>query len=140
MIQIQAQPELIAHRRYWEIEDTAQNSLTALLKADSIKAYGSELDIWLISDGELVVNRDAHVTLNDHKLIVQDTPASILTQEKLENGDSLPTIERYLDTFEKCENTKTVNKVEHIQRMIDLKIDYITTYETSFSEKMSTKQ
>lgn len=107
-IQLQAQTEIIAHRGYWKTEGSAQNSLTALLKADSIKAYGSELDIWLSSDGVPVVNHDAHVTLNGEKLIVQDTPANILTQVKLENGENLPTLENYLDTFEKCENTKLI--------------------------------
>lgn len=96
--QLHAQTQIIAHRGFWKTEGSAQNSLTALVKADSIKAYGSELDIWLSSDGVPVVNHDAHVTLNGEKLIVQDTPASVLTQVKLSNGEYLPTLESYLDT------------------------------------------
>lgn len=106
--QLHAQTEIIAHRGFWKTEGSAQNSLTALVKADSIKAYGSELDIWLSSDGVPVVNHDAHVTLDGQKLIVQDTPASVLTQVKLSNGENLPTLESYLDTFENCDDTKLI--------------------------------
>ncbi len=105
---LQAQTQTIAHRGFWKTEGSAQNSLTALKKANEIKAYGSELDIWLSSDGIPVVNHDAHVTLNGEKLIVQDTPASVLTQVKLKNGENLPTLEDYLDTFEDCHDTKLI--------------------------------
>lgn len=105
---LQAQTQIIAHRGFWKTEGSAQNSLTALKKANEIKAYGSELDIWLSSDGIPVVNHDAHVTLNGEKLIVQDTPASVLTQVKLKNGENLPTLEDYLDTFEDCHDTKLI--------------------------------
>lgn len=105
---LQAQTQIIAHRGFWNTDGSAQNSLTALLKANEIKAYGSELDIWLSSDGVPVVNHDAHVTLNGEKLIVQDTPIDILTQVKLSNGENLPTLESYLDTFEDCHDTKLI--------------------------------
>lgn len=106
--QLQAQTQLIAHRGFWKTEGSAQNSLAALLKANEIKAYGSELDIWLSSDGIPVVNHDAYVMLDDKKLSVQDTPAHILTQVKLSNGENLPTLESYLNTFVKCYDTKLI--------------------------------
>src|SRR5690554_3636636 len=78
--------QIIAHRGYWKTDGSAQNSIAALMKADSIRVYGSEVDIWLSSDGIPVVNHDADVTLNGEKLIVQDTPASTLRKVKLSNG------------------------------------------------------
>ena len=108
LLQIHAQTEIIAHRGFWKTNGSAQNSLIALQKADSINVYGSEMDVWLSSDGVPIVNHDAHITLNDEKLIVQDTPANILTQVILDNGEHLPTLENYLDTFEKCGNTKLI--------------------------------
>lgn len=105
---LQAQTQIIAHRGFWNTDGSAQNSLTALLKANEIKTYGSELDIWLSSDGVPVVNHDAHVTLNGEQLIVQDTPIDVLTQVKLSNGENLPTLESYLDTFEDCHDTKLI--------------------------------
>lgn len=107
-IHLQAQTQIIAHRGFWKTEGAAQNSLTALIKANEIKAYGSELDIWLSSDGIPVVFHDAHVMLGDKKLSLQDTPADILTQVKLSNGENLPTLESYLNTFEDCHDTKLI--------------------------------
>ncbi|MEA4916106.1 glycerophosphodiester phosphodiesterase [Proteiniphilum sp.] len=106
-ITVQAQ-EIIAHRGYWKTDGSAQNSITALMKADSIRAYGSEVDIWLSSDGIPMVNHDAHVTLNGEKLIVQDTPAATLRKVKLANGEIIPTVEEYLDAFTRCKHTKLI--------------------------------
>ncbi len=100
--------EIIAHRGYWKTGGSAQNSIAALMKADSIKVYGSEVDIWISSDGVPVVNHDADVTLNDKKLIVQDTPLATLRQVVLANGEKLPTVEEYLDAFAKCSYTKLI--------------------------------
>ena len=35
--------QVIAHRGYWKTAGSAQNSITALQKADSIHCYGSNL-------------------------------------------------------------------------------------------------
>ena len=107
-LHLQAQTQIIAHRGFWKTEGSAQNSITALLKANEIKAYGSEVDIWLSADGLPIVNHDADVTLNGEKLIIQETPASVLTQVKLSNGENLPTFESYLDAFENCNDTKLI--------------------------------
>ena len=106
-ININAQ-EIIAHRGYWKTEGSAQNSIAALKKANEINVYGSEVDIWLSSDGIPVVNHDADVTLEGEKLIVQDTPYTTLRKVKLSNGEHLPTVEEYLDTFEDCNNIKLI--------------------------------
>lgn len=106
--QLQGQTQIVAHRGFWKTEGSAQNSLTALLKANEIKVYGSEMDIWLSSDGIPVVFHDAYVDLDNKKLRVQDTPVDILTQVKLSNGENLPTLENYLDTFEGCHDTKLI--------------------------------
>lgn len=103
-----AQPKIIAHRGYWNTQGSAQNSIDALMKADSINVFGSEVDIWISADGVPVVNHDADVTLNGEKLIVEDTPFSTLRQVKLANGEPLPTVEEYLSAFMKCKNTKLI--------------------------------
>lgn len=106
-ISTQAQ-EVIAHRGFWKTDGSAQNSIAALMKADSIRVYGSEVDLWISSDGIPVVNHDSDVTLNGEKLIVQDTPLSTLRKVKLANGETLPTVEEYLDAFERCNYTKLI--------------------------------
>ena len=107
ILNISAQ-EIIAHRGYWKTDGSAQNSIAALVKADEINVYGSEVDIWLSSDGVPVVNHDADITLNGQKLIVQDTPIATLRKVKLSNGETLPTFEEYLDAFKKCNNIKLI--------------------------------
>lgn len=100
--------EIIAHRGYWKTEGSAQNSIAALVKANEINVYGSEVDIWLSSDGVPVVNHDADVTLNGEKLLVQETPLATLRKVKLSNGETLPTVEEYLNAFKNCNNIKLI--------------------------------
>lgn len=100
--------EIIAHRGYWKTDGSAQNSIAALMKADSIRLFGSEVDVWLSSDGVPVVNHDAEVTLNGEKLVVQDTPLATLRKVTLSNGETLPTVEEYLDAFAQCKHVKLI--------------------------------
>ena len=37
--------QVIAHRGFWKTDGSAQNSIAALVKADSINCYGSEFDV-----------------------------------------------------------------------------------------------
>ena len=53
-----AQTRVIAHRGFWKTQGSAQNSITSLLKADSIGCYGSEFDVWLTKDNGLVVSHE----------------------------------------------------------------------------------
>lgn len=104
-----SQPRIIAHRGYWKTDGSAQNSIAALLKADSMNiVYGSEIDVWLSSDGVPVVHHDADAKLDGQRLRVQETPASVLRQVKLANGEPLPTLEEYLTAFEKCKNIRLI--------------------------------
>ena len=100
--------QIIAHRGYWKTDGSAQNSITALMKADSISVYGSEVDVWLSSDGVPVANHDATVMLNGVKITVEETPLSTLRQVKLSNGETLPTVEEYLDAFAACSHTRLI--------------------------------
>ena len=93
-IQAQHVTRAVAHRGYWTCEGSAQNSLTSLQKAYEAGCWGSELDIWLTADGQLVVNHDAH-TLDG--LDIEKTDSKQLLESKLKNGETLPSLEAYLD-------------------------------------------
>ena len=62
---VEAQTWIIAHRGYWKSEGSAQNSITSLKRAAEARAYGSEFDVQLTKDQNVVVNHDeigrAHV-------------------------------------------------------------------------------
>ncbi|KAA6315678.1 hypothetical protein EZS27_033900 [termite gut metagenome] len=53
-----AQVKVVAHRGYWTTQGSTQNSLSSFIKADSIGAFGSEFDVWMTTEGKLVVNHD----------------------------------------------------------------------------------
>ena len=97
---MQAQTKAIAHRGFWTISGSAQNSLAALVKADSIHCYGSEFDVWLTTDNQLVVNHDATFK----GVTMQDATAKVCTAVQLDNGEQLPTLQQYLD---KAKSLKT---------------------------------
>ncbi len=87
-----AQPKVIAHRGYWDTTGSAPNSLRALAKADSVGCFASEFDVWMTSDGVLVVNHDADI----NGVHIETSPAKKVLAEKLSNGENVPTLESYL--------------------------------------------
>lgn len=136
---IMAQPQIIAHRGYWKTDGSAQNSIAALLKADSIGCYGSEFDVWLTADDKLVVNHDPIFKLKS----MERSTAANLTSLKLDNGENLPTLEQYLKAARKTKvrlilelkglstperETKAVEKIIAMVKKFDLedRMEYIT--------------
>lgn len=91
---VMAQTQVIAHRGYWKTPGSAQNSIAALVKADSIHCYGSEFDVWLAADDQLVVNHDPTFRTQS----MESSPATLLTTLQLDNGERLPTLAKYLRT------------------------------------------
>ena len=101
---VQAQKsQVIAHRGYWKTAGSAQNSITALQKADSIHCYGSEFDVWLTKDNKLVINHDPVYKMK----YMEYSKGDALTGLKLSNGENLPSLEQYLEAGKKC-NTKLI--------------------------------
>ena len=114
---LQAQTQVIAHRGYWKTDGSAQNSLRAIVKADSIGCYGSEFDVWLTVDGVLVVNHDARV----EGLIVEKSQSADVLALRLPNGEALPTLEQYLEEAKKL-NTRLVFELKpHANRLHEVK-------------------
>ena len=91
---IQAQStQVIAHRGFWKTNGSAQNSIAALVKADSRGCYGSEFDVWLTADNQLVVNHDSTFK----GVNMQNSTAQQCTAVILDNGEQLPTLRQYLE-------------------------------------------
>ena len=99
-----AQPKVIAHRGFWDAPGSAQNSIRALVKADSIGCWGSEFDVWMTADGKLVVNHDASFK----GLTIETARASDVTAMTLSNGEHLPLLDDYLKTFARHPGIKVV--------------------------------
>lgn len=90
-----AQPKVIAHRGYWTTPGSAQNSLAALDKADAIGVYGSEFDVWLTADNQLVVNHDK--VYKGTGIDMEKASSKLITQIVLPNGERIPTLDQYLE-------------------------------------------
>ena len=83
---------------------SVENSITALQKAQELKIYGSEFDVWMTSDGVLVVNHDDAIA----GMKIEDTPYAQLKDIRLGNGEILPTLEAYLQQGKKDRQTKLI--------------------------------
>ena len=88
-----ARPKIVAHRGYWNTEGSAQNSIRALVKADSIGADLVEFDVWMTADDVLVLHHDAEAGT----FVIPDTTYAAISQIKLANGEHIPTLDEYLD-------------------------------------------
>lgn len=98
------QPKVIAHRGHWTVPGSAQNSIRALAKADSVGCFGSEFDVWLTSDSVLVVDHDGYINGN----WVQYSPSEVICAQKLKNGETVPTLEAYLQEALKHPNLRLI--------------------------------
>ena len=142
-----AQPTVIAHRGYWDTPGSAQNSLRALAKADSVGCFASEFDVWMTSDGVLVVNHDADI----NGVHIETSPAKKVLAEKLSNGENVPTLDSYLQLAAKQPSRivlelKTLDSRKHERKAIkdivamvkkyglEDKTDYITFSKYGFQD------
>ena len=103
-----AQTKVIAHRGYWKCEGSAQNSIASLKKAAEAKVYGSELDVQMTKDGEIVVNHDEDI----QGICIIDTPFAGLKDLKLDNGEKLPTLDDYLAAGKELPDTRLIVEIK----------------------------
>ena len=105
---LNAQTKVIAHRGYWDTPNNAQNSLQALKMSNTINAYGSEFDVYITSDGVLVVHHDADIQGVD----IERNPYSMIEKLTLQNGETIPTVEQYLMEGKKYPNLKMIYEIK----------------------------
>lgn len=94
---------IAAHRGFWKCEEAvnSQNSIASLSLAQKNGFWGSECDIHLTSDGEIIVNHDHDI---DGLKISENTYAD-LCGHLLGNGEKRPTFDEYLTQTEKAPKT-----------------------------------
>ena len=81
--------QIIANRGFWKTNGSAQNSIAALMNADSVGCYGSEFDVWLTDDDQLVVNWSSVFK----GVNMQESTVIECTAIVLDNGEHLPTLQ-----------------------------------------------
>lgn len=111
---LSAQPHQIgiaAHRGFWKCEAAhdAQNSIASLREAQEKGLWGSECDIHLTLDGEIVVHHDGAVDgISIHK-----NPYSAISSCRLSNAECIPTFDAYLEQTASCPTTVLVIELKH---------------------------
>lgn len=111
ILESMAQPKVIAHRGYWKTENSAQNSLTSLRKAAEAGCYGSEFDVILTADDELVVNHDDKFK----GVVIPEATAMVATAIVLSNGEHLPTIDQYFSEALKYPDLRLILEIKPLK-------------------------
>lgn len=88
----QAETKVVAHRGFWTAPGSAQNTCTSFAKADSIGCFGSEIDVWLTADNQLLVNHDRKFQGYEMEFTLTETLRTL----RLNNGEQIPTFDEYL--------------------------------------------
>ena len=92
--------QTIAHRGEWRSEGSAQNSRTSLQRALDLNIFGSEIDIWLTTDGHVMVNHDAKY----QGISLQDTTFAACKKLRLSNGENMPELKHLLKILKKSKS------------------------------------
>jgi len=131
---------VVAHRGYWNCEEAgyARNSVAALRCACEEGFWGSEFDVNMTQDEVLLVHHDGEI---DGKKF-EDYPASEFADYRLENGESIPTLEDYLKVAQNYPHTKLVfemkihssNEIEN--RAVELALDLLKKYDLLNPERV----
>lgn len=122
---LQAQSQVIAHRGYHAKEGAARNTIASLINAQELGVYGSECDVNLTADGELVVIHGPWLGEKDDpdRLNVQKSDLATLRSKRLENGEVVPTLEEYLTQAEKSADCKLIIEIkDHDTPQIETKV------------------
>lgn len=105
--------QVIAHRGYWKTEGSAQNSISSLRNSYRIGVYGSEFDVHITRDGEVVVFHDDDID----GIKIENAQFAELKDKRLKNGEHIPTLKEYLDAAKSLGQMKLILEVkEHIQK------------------------
>lgn len=99
-----SKPEVVAHRGYWKVDGSAQNSIRSLVKADSVACFATEFDVWITADDTLVVNHDPSI----NGIVIETSPMSAVKEQVLSNGEHVPSLEKYLVEAVKLPNLRLV--------------------------------
>ena len=104
---------VVAHRGFWNCEEGgfSQNSIASLAAAQQAGFWGSEFDVHLTADDIVVVHHDP-----EHDGIqIQKNPYSALSECRLPNGETIPTLDEYLTQGEQCPVTMLVLELKKQQ-------------------------
>jgi len=97
---------IVAHRGFWNCEAAGftENSIASLKAAQDNGFWGSEFDVHLTADNEVVVNHDPKI----QGIRIKGATLDSLKQLTLKNGEHPSSLDEYLTQGEKCSTTMLV--------------------------------
>lgn len=104
--------KVIAHRGAWKNHDASQNSLSSLKNAIELGCEAAEFDVWLSSDNKVILSHDPTIGGKT----VEETSAKTLMEIPLKNGDSVPSLEEYLECIQQQNKTRLVLELKGSQK------------------------
>lgn len=132
MVLEKGQMGIVAHRGFWNCDEAgyARNSVAALRCAQENGFWGSEFDVNITADSVLLVFHDDNVAgkkFSEH-------PYSEFKDIVIENGETIPTIDQYLEQGAKYPETMLVyelkpqSSVEIEDALVNLSIEKLKEY------------
>ena len=111
--------KIIAHRGYHP-GDIPENSIASFEAAQKLGVYGSELDVYITTDGVVVLYHDTTFRGTrdhpDNAALAGKRPDSCTYEEikdyKLCNGERIPTLDDYLEQAVKYPDTKLILEIK----------------------------
>ncbi len=130
---VQAKTGIVAHRGFWNCDEAgyAKNSIAALRCAQEACFWGSEFDVNMTSDGVLIVYHDRKIEGKK----IEKYPYTEFKDFKIKNGETIPTVDQYLEQGKKCPETMLVYEMkphscdEVEDRFIELTISKLKEHE-----------
>ena len=89
---------VVAHRGFHKYDNAAENSIQALQHATDHDFYGTEFDVQFTLDSVAVVCHDPSI----NGLPIAQTRYEKLAHIVLSNGEELPTLDKYLQTYKEA--------------------------------------
>jgi glycerophosphoryl diester phosphodiesterase len=100
--------KVIAHRGAWKNTGAPENSIAALKQAIALGCEGSEFDVHMSADSVPVINHDPAI----QDISIAKTQSAQLRLIKLSNGETLPTLEQYLNAGMAQNRTKLILEIK----------------------------
>lgn len=92
--------QTVAHRGEWRSEGSAENSRASLQRALDMQVWGSEIDVWLTTDGHVMVNHDPTF----QGISLQDTTYKACKRLTLSNGEKMPQLQDLLKLMRRSQS------------------------------------
>lgn len=110
---VSAETQIVAHQGFWTPEGSAPNSISSFANADSIGVYGSEFDVILTGDGQLVVHHDYILNGAD----IRDITFDEVRKTRLRNGELIPSLDEFLQAAVAHPNTRLVLELKPLKSL-----------------------